>query len=129
MAKTQLVGAVVNAIKALLAEFAIYNEAAASGEGIENIDLKKMTDAYAAARAALNALGTHLDNLHRRENNPKLGDRLRNLKNVFKDKAQLAAARQAARVKYEAAEELLDSMNEDVKYAVKVVNQVRGHWV
>jgi hypothetical protein len=129
MAKTQFIGAVDTAIKALLAEFAVFNAAVEKEEGIENIDLKKMVACYTTANAAMKALGAHLDNLYRRENNPKLTDRLRNLKNVFKDKAQLSAARQAARVKFGLMEQLMESLQEDMQYAVKVVNQVRGHWV
>jgi hypothetical protein len=55
--------------------------------------LQKHNDALTAAVAAME---THFQNLARRESNPTVGDKLRNLKNVFKDKSALAAQRKSA---------------------------------
>ncbi len=55
---------------------------------------------------AIDDMDAHMQNLHRRENNPKVADRLRNLKNIFKDKQTLSNERtmveaQFGRVKHE----------------------------
>jgi len=60
-------------------------------------DIDTLGNQFDALSRASSALEQHLDKLDERTKSPKLPDRLRNLKNVFKDKEDLSRQRVAAR--------------------------------
>jgi DNA repair ATPase RecN len=128
MAKTKLIGAVESAMRDLAAQMDLIDNSFRNFEGIDDSDLNKLSTRYEAAKTAMNALGTHLDNLHRRENNPKLGDRLRNLKNVFKDQQDLSAKRKAIKEKFDSYQKDLALVHKDIQDTIGVVKYANEHY-
>lgn len=74
---------------------------------------KDLWDHYTAFSAASGAMKTHLDNLQRREDTPTVTDRLRNLKNFFKDKQQLKQQRATYRTYFNNLQGRIDQLKND----------------
>src|SRR5689334_6621496 len=97
MAKSRLVAKVNFELDAFETAIEAALEKVAKDEPVNQDLRQKIMNGSKGAFEAIDALKKHMENLERRENNPKLGDRLRNLKNVFKDKAQLSQDRKKVR--------------------------------
>jgi ribosomal protein S15P/S13E len=97
MAKTKLIIKIGDELDKYKAIFKQAKETINQGKYVDPDATQHALDTqYAVVNAAIHALEEHFKDLHRREGNPKVTDRLRNLKNVFKDKAALANNRRIA---------------------------------
>ena len=97
MAKTRLLNAVSANFASLEHALGEVKDRMDKYEPVTGQDRVRIQETFNATMAAVRAMRAHLADLERRENNPKVTDRLRNLKNVFKDKAELSRKRQEVR--------------------------------
>jgi hypothetical protein len=129
MAKTKLIVAAEKALLDLAAQMDVIDQIFGRFGDFEDSDLKKMTDRYAAAEAAVKALGTHLDNLDRAAGNEaKVADKLKKLPNIFKNKQELNDKRKAARVKYVELKARLGTIDKSIQDTIGVVKYAREHY-
>jgi hypothetical protein len=77
---------------------------------------------YFAFSNAVGSMSTHLENLKRREEEPTVADRLRNLKNVFKDRNQLKDQRKAIRQYFTNLDPTIKALKADTMIAVNSVD-------
>ena len=129
MAKTRLIAAAERAMSDLADQMDAIDKIFESFGDFEESDFQKMNARYNAAQAALKALGAHLENLRRRQSDEaKVADKLRNLKNIFKNKQELAARRKAARDKFDALQKRLDRIHVNIEETKNVVQIAREHY-
>jgi len=79
---------------------------------------KQLGEQYFALSSAAGAMTTHLGNLERRETSPTVGDRLRNLKNVLKDKEELKQQRKAIRQYFANMKDRIDKLKSQASQAL-----------
>lgn len=120
MAKTKLMEKLNIALSALEGEL----EAGQSECGGKLQPLSKEREGQVKKRfdevkAAAQLLRAHLDNLKRRETEPTVKDRIRNLKNVFKDQNELKRKRQDFRDRLAQMEQDLEKQRLDVNEKTK----------
>jgi hypothetical protein len=96
MAKSKLMAAVASALDTVEERLQMIKAQIKSGQNIDTSWLPVLQRDLADLDAATGAMETHFKNLAKRENNPSAAEKLKNLKNLFKDKAALAAQRKAA---------------------------------
>ena len=97
MAKTKLISKLIDTMVQVENTLKQINATMNAGKYVDPDAAKKSLDKdFAAVDAAVAALETHFKNLHRREESPNALDRIRNMKNIFKDKAALSAHRSAS---------------------------------
>ena len=128
MAKTKLVNAAEAALKELAAQMDAIDKIFQGYGDFEDSDLQKMDSRYTAAENALKALATHLAKLQKRQDDPKVSDRIKGLKNIFKNKQELASKRQAAGEKLSAMQKRLKSIKKSVDDTKGVVEHVRQNY-
>ena len=78
----------------------------------------RMNAQFQAAENAVQVLKAHLQKLEQQVTNPKTADKIKNLKNVFKDQADLAAKRKAAFARCQELEAQVSA----VKVTIKTLN-------
>ncbi len=121
MAKTKLLIKVIGELEKLKDIVKHASATMHAGDRVDPVHLKALLDGqYTTLSVAISALDLHFQDLHRRENTPKVTDRLRNLKNVFKDKAALSRQRTDAQKLFDKA--VKDQVKEAKKEADAVVS-------
>lgn len=101
MAKTALYAKIKSDLKALKATYNDMNDRIRCQMDVGEPLRAKLAKQWFELATATADMTAHLDNLKRREEKPTVTDKLRNLKNIFKDKAQLSAARADIQAKFE----------------------------
>ena len=107
MAKTKLLAAAFSAVQAYRAE--LEKGAAQEKEGV-SANAAAITRAGQTAKAAIDKAAAHFADWDRRANAPTMADKLKGLKNVFKDKAALDAARTTAKNNLQQIRQLYSSI-------------------
>lgn len=127
MAKSALLNAAKAAMKALKTEVQVVDKKFEDFEDIANSDVQKLQARYDAADKAVKELATHMENLEKRENDPKVADRIKNLKNLFKNKAELASRRKNTRDKLKTMQTKLKSINGQIQDTKGIVKLISGN--
>ena len=125
MAKTKLMERLNLALGALEGEIeAAQDETKGRLQPVGPETEKRLKQRFEEAEAAAQILQTHLDNLKRREAEPTVKDRIRNLKNVFKDQAELKKRRQEFRDRLAAMQKDLKERRLDVNEKAKGLGEM-----
>ena len=127
MAKSALLNAAKAAMKALKTEVQVVDKKFEDFEDIANSDVQKLQARYDAADKAVKELATHMENLEKRENDPKVADRIKNLKNLFQNKAELASRRKNTRDKLKTMQTKLKSINGQIQDTKGIVKLISGN--
>jgi uncharacterized membrane-anchored protein len=131
MAKTKLLIKVIDELtkyKEILREASVTMK---GGKRVDPVHLKALLDGqYTTLNVAISALDLHFKDLLRRQDTPKVADRLRNLKNVFKDKEALKRQRASAQDLFDKG--VKEQVKEAKQEADKVLTQLikeEAFWV
>jgi hypothetical protein len=115
MAKTKLLAAVHQSLDELAKELHRIGENAGSMHGVDEKDIGILATRWNAVNAAMAAMEAHINNWARRQNNPTLADRLKNAKNIFKDKSDLEKKRAAFATKFVGYKHAVEKLRGEVE--------------
>lgn len=85
-------------------------------------EVDKLGNQWDALARASSAMSRHLESLRQRETSPNVPDRLRNLKNIFKNKEELKQQRAVTRQWYENVEKKISKLWAESRQAVHDAN-------